>query len=203
MAAATPPYQPLMSALWTPLVAITAAWQGVESGQIAVSAHGASIVPDRPRVLIQLYKRNLTHDLVRDSRAFVLQLLREEQIELAHTLGFVSGRVQPKLESLPHRISVATGAAILYGCAGYMECRVINAMDGGDMTCFLADVLDGGMQTEGGAWQPLWWREMRSHMPPSWQQEWDRKMEAELAFSAPLFDRLDYTPFEPARNSTE
>src|SRR5712692_11327198 len=70
----TPPYQPVLSALWTPLVAVTASWQGRDNGQIAVSAHGASIVPDRPRVLVQLYKRNLTHDLVRDSAAFALHL---------------------------------------------------------------------------------------------------------------------------------
>jgi flavin reductase (DIM6/NTAB) family NADH-FMN oxidoreductase RutF len=198
----TPPYQPILSQLWTPLVAITAEANGLRSGQIAVSAHGASIVPDRPRVLVQLYKRNLTHDLVRDARAFALHLLRDDQLELAHTLGFVSGRDVPKLDTLRWSPGAETGAPVLEDCVGHLECRVINAMDGGDMTCFLADVVDGAMHVEGWDWSPLWWRDMRARMPAAWQAEWDAKMEKELAFSAPLFDNIDYSPFDPNRRST-
>src|SRR5438552_18723730 len=103
----TPPYQPLLSQLWTPLIAITASWQGRDNGQIAVSAHGASIVPDRPRVLVQLYKRNLTHDFVRDSEAFALHLLRDDQLELAHRIGFVSGRRGHKLGGIAYQAGPA------------------------------------------------------------------------------------------------
>lgn len=197
----TPPYQPLLSRLWTPLVAITAAAGGRESGQIAVSAHGASIVPDRPRILVQLYKRNLTHDLVRDSAAFALHLLRDDQLELAHALGFISGRSNDKLSGLAQHRGI-TGSPVLEDCVGHVECRVINAMDGGDMTCYLADVVDGAMHETGAGWQPLWWFEMRQRMPAAWQAEWDAKMEAELRFSAPLFDRIDGTPWIQRRSST-
>jgi flavin reductase (DIM6/NTAB) family NADH-FMN oxidoreductase RutF len=191
----TPPYQPLLSTLWTPLVAVTAAWQGRDNGQIAVSAHGASIVPDRPRVIVQLYKRNLTHDFVRDSAAFALHLLRDDQLELAHQIGFVSGRHAEKLKGITYHHG-DTGSPILDDCLGHLECRVINAMDGGDMTCFLADVVAGSMR--GGPYPGplpvLWWWDMRRRMPAAWQEEWDAKMVEELAFSAPLFDRIDYTP---------
>ena len=203
MPGSTPPYQPLLSQLWTPLVAVTASWNGRASGQIAVSAHGASIVLDRPRILVQLYKSNLTHDLVRDSEAFALHLLGENQLDLAHLLGFVSGRSVDKLSEVPHHRG-ETGSPVLEECLGHVECRVINAMDGGDMTCFLADVVAGALRGDQNAspLRPLWWYLMRSRMPEKWQREWDAKMEAELAFSEPLFDRIDRTPWRPARKST-
>ena len=203
MPGSTPPYQPLLSQLWTPLVAVTASWNGRASGQIAVSAQGASIVPDRPRILVQLYKRNLTHDLVRDSGAFALHLLGENQLDLAHLLGFVSGRIFDKLSEVPHHRG-ETGSPVLEECLGHVECRVINAMDGGDMTCFLADVVAGALRGDQNAspMRPLWWYQMRGRMPEEWQREWDVKMEAELAFSEPLFDRIDRTPWRPARKST-
>lgn len=202
MPPSTPPYQPILSELWTPIVAVTAEHDGVRSGQVAVSAHGASIVPDRPRVLVQLYKRNLTHELVAGSQAFALHLLSDKQAELTHLLGFVSGRAVSKLDALAWQPGPQTGAPVLRDCIGHLECRVINTMDGGDMTVFLADVLDGAMHVEGWDWRPLWWRELRRIMPPEWHEEWDRKMEQELAFSAPLFDRLDYRPFTPNKRST-
>lgn len=179
MTASPPGYGPLLSLLWTPLVAVTAAWDGKFNGQIAVSAHGASIVPDRPRVLIQLYKTNLTHDLVRQSGAFALNLLRDDQLDLAYRLGFVSGRVTEKLIALPYIIG-ESGSPLLQDCLGWLDCRVVNQMDGGDMTCFLADVIGGSAPGSGSA---LWWREMRARMPASWHEEWNRKIAEEIAVS--------------------
>lgn len=195
----TPPYQPLLSQLWTPIVAITSTWQGRDGAQIAVSAHGASIVPDRPRILVQLYKRNLTHDLVRDSGVFALHLLAKGQEELVHRLGFVSGRGDAhKLDSLGERRG-KTGCLLLDGTLGYVECRVVNAMDGGDMTCFLGDVITGELEVSGAdaPQRVLWWYALRREMPEAWQREWDAKMVEELAFSAPLFDAIDRTPWQP------
>jgi flavin reductase (DIM6/NTAB) family NADH-FMN oxidoreductase RutF len=174
-----PSFAPLLSLLWTPLIAVTATWDERENGQIAVSAHGASIVPDRPRVLVQLYKTNLTHDLVLASGAFALNLLREDQLNVAHQLGFVSGRVAEKLVNIAHR-RAETGSPVLDDCLGWLDCRVINQMDGGDMTCFLADVVDGRVISAG---EPLWWREMRHRMPAAWQAEWDAKIAGEIEVS--------------------
>jgi len=199
----TPPYQPLLSQLWTPIVAITSTWRGQDGAQIAVSAHGASIVPDRPRILVQLYKRNLTHDLVRGSGVFALHLLAKGQEELVHRLGFVSGRRdRHKLDGLGERRGV-TGCLLLDGTLGYVECRVVNAMDGGDMTCFLGDVVTGELRASGAEVpeRVLWWYALRREMPEAWQREWDAKMVEELAFSAPLFDAIDRTPWQPPGGS--
>lgn len=186
-----PSYGPLLSQLWTPIVAVSAAHGGRRSAQIAVSAHGASIVPDRPRVLVMLWKTNLTHDLVRDSGAFALHLLRDNQDDLVHQLGFVSGRNTDKLFGLAWHAG-ATGSPLLEDCAGYVDCRVVNAMDGGDMTAFLADVLDGAMH--GTESEPLWWRDLRRRMPAAWSAEWDAKQVGEQAFARVHMDAVRRDP---------
>lgn len=180
-------YGPLLSQLWTPLVAVSAAHGGRASAQIAVSAHGASIVPDRPRVLVLLWKTNLTHDLVQESSAFALHLLRDDQDELVHRLGFVSGRDTEKLAGLAWHAG-ATGSPVLEDCLGHVECRVVNAMDGGDMTAFLADVVDGATSDQGG--EPLWWRDLRRRMPAAWSVEWDAKQVNEQAFARAHMDSV-------------
>ena len=73
-------------------MAVTAAFGGVRSGQIAVSVHGASIVPQRPRLTAALWKRNLTHDLVRDSGAFAVHLLSNDQDEVVYVARSTSLR---------------------------------------------------------------------------------------------------------------
>ena len=144
---------PVMSLLWSPISAVTTSWHGKDNAQIAVAIGGASIVADMPRVVVQLYKTNFTHDQVFGSRAFALCFMRKDQVEVVRQLGYVSGRDRDKLSAIPCETK-ATGSPVLTDCLGYFDCRVINAMDGGDMTVFLADVVDGGMLSEG---EPLYW----------------------------------------------
>src|SRR5215216_4460603 len=92
-----------LSLLWTPLVAVTSVHEGVRSGQIAVSVHGASIVPQRPRLTAALWKGNLTRDLVAASGAFAVHLLRNDQDDLVYRLGLRSGRDGDKLAGLSLR----------------------------------------------------------------------------------------------------
>ena len=152
---------PMMGRLWSPLAAVTSHWQGRDNVQMAVAIAAASIVPDRPRVSVQLYKTNLRHEMVLSSGAFALNFLREDQLELIGDFGLVSGRDRDKLDGVD-KITGASGSPLLTECYGYLDCRVINAMDGGDMTCFLADVLEGKTLSEG---EPLWWRDARRKLP--------------------------------------
>jgi flavin reductase (DIM6/NTAB) family NADH-FMN oxidoreductase RutF len=173
-----------LSLLWTPIVAVTAAHAGVRSGQIAVSAHGASIVPQRPRLTAALWKRNLTHDLVQSAGVFAVHLLRDDQDELVYRLGLRSGRDGDKLAGLPLRMGLE-GCPVLLDCLAAYECRVLNAMDGGDMTVFLGEVV--AMDGCDGA--PLWWRDLRPRMPAEHAAAWDRKISADIADSLATMDR--------------
>jgi flavin reductase (DIM6/NTAB) family NADH-FMN oxidoreductase RutF len=185
---------PMMGRLWSPLAAVTSHWQGRDNVQMAVAITAASIVPDRPRVIIQLYKTNLSHEMVLSSGAFALNFLREDQLALVGDFGLVSGRDQDKLDGVDQTVGTS-GSPLLTDCFGYMDCRVINAMDGGDMTCFLADVLDGKTLSEG---ELLWWRDARRKLPPEWLERWEQKQSSEIATSRNTMDQINHSPWQPS-----
>ncbi len=120
---------PMMSHLWAPMAAVSSAWEGKHNAQIAVAISAASIVLDKPRVAIKLQKRNLTHDLIFNSGAFALNFLRTDQVDLIPVLGLVSGREVEKLADVPYRLG-PSGSPVFERCWGYLDCRVVNALDG-------------------------------------------------------------------------
>jgi flavin reductase (DIM6/NTAB) family NADH-FMN oxidoreductase RutF len=190
---------PIMGQLWSPLAAVTSQWQGKANAQIAVAIGAASIVPARPRVVVQIYKGNYSHQLIQESKAFALNFLRPDQLGLIKDFGFVSGKNQDKLSNVDYVLG-PSGSPILKDCWGYLDCRVVNAMDGGDMTCFLAEVLEGDTISSS---EPLWWREARRRLPPEWMAEWDRKISAEIEVSTQRMQQIDYAPWKPSRRRTK
>ena len=180
---------PIMGRLWSPLAAVTCHWEGKANAQIAVAITAASIVPDRPRVLVQIYKGNFSHGLIQGGKAFALNFLGKDQLYLIRDFGLVSGAKRDKLVDVPYTSGV-TGSPILSNCVGVLDCRVINAMDGGDMTCFLADVVDGGTSRDA---TPITWREARRLIPAEWNEAWGSKIAAEIGRSRMIMDRVDYS----------
>jgi flavin reductase (DIM6/NTAB) family NADH-FMN oxidoreductase RutF len=161
--------QQITSHLWAPLVAITTAHGGQANGQIAVSALNASILRERPRVLIDIWKANFTHHLLLESGVFALHLLGERNLNLIEQLGLRSGRDDDKLAGLRQETR-QTGSPILLDTLSYLEARVRATLDAGDMTVFLADILDGGILTPGA---PLTWPAARTLIPPDWLARYD------------------------------
>jgi flavin reductase (DIM6/NTAB) family NADH-FMN oxidoreductase RutF len=186
-----------MGQLWSPVVAVTSHWQGKSNAQIAVSVGAASVVPEKPRILVQIYKENHSWQLIRSSGALALNFLRPEQSPLIKTFGLASGLNQDKLSGVAHRTGI-TGSPILECCWGYLDCRVINAMDGGDMTCFLSEVVDG--ETLGES-EPLWWPQARRLIPAEWNQAWDARIARQIVRSRRQMERIDFTPWHPPREN--
>jgi flavin reductase (DIM6/NTAB) family NADH-FMN oxidoreductase RutF len=181
----------MMGLLWSPIAAVTSQWCGKANAQIAVAVAAASIVPSMPRVIAQIYKRNYSHELIYRSGAFAVNFLRKDQLHLIKDFGLVSGRQVDKLSGIAYQVK-ASGSPILEDCWGYLDCRVVNAMDGGDMTCFLAEVLDGETRSEG---EPLWWRYARRELPAEWLEQWNRQIAAEIEYSKEQMKHIDYTPW--------
>ena len=113
------------------------------NAQIAVSIYGASIVPDRPRLLVLLWKHNLTHELVSASRTLAITLLSERQLDLLEPLGLRSGReaksAEGKLDGLRYE-RTPHGDPYFPDGVGYLDCEVLDTWDLGDCTTFLAAV---------------------------------------------------------------
>ena len=69
-------------------------------------------------------------------------------------------------------------------CHAHFECRIVNAMDTGSSTCFLADVVDVGY---GAAAAPqgevMTAAYFRAHMPAEWQAEYRGQLAAAQEFA--------------------
>ena len=186
---------PMMSHLWSPIAAVTSGWRGKLNAQIAVAIGAASIVPSQPRIVVQIYKRNLSHGLIYRSGAFALNFLRQDQLQLISEFGLVSGRDKDKLTGVAYEIG-DLGSPVLQDCWGYLDCKVVNALDGGDMTCFLGEIMEGdtGSGSDGG---PLWWRDAARQLPKQVMEVWDRKIKDEMEFSKSHMGQIDYSPWNP------
>jgi flavin reductase (DIM6/NTAB) family NADH-FMN oxidoreductase RutF len=173
----------LLRQLTTPVVAITSHHQGKRNGMIIDSAIRASIVPTIPRVAIFVHKFNLSHDLIFHSGSFVLHLLRQDQFDLIHQLGFFHGTDRDKLAAIPHRLG-RLGAPVLDACHAHFECRVVNAMDTGSSTCFLADVVEVGYgAADAPQGEVMTAPYFRSHLPASWGTSYQDQLAAAQAFA--------------------
>lgn len=108
--------------LWAPVTAVSAEHEGRASGLICSTAVASSLDPERPRVVLQLRKDNLTHELALASGAFTLHLLRRDQQELFRFLALDTGP--------PYEETLATA-----------DCRITATLELPDVTVIVADVV--------------------------------------------------------------
>lgn len=161
-----------LSLFWAPICAVGGHGPDGPNAQICVAVCGASIVPERPRLMVGLWKTNLTHDLVRASGSFTLTVIGEEQSELLLPLGIRSGRDGPKLEGVPHRLTARGDPWIPEGVAAF-DCTVLEVWDSGDASWFLAAV-EQSLDATGGS--PLRWSRAQEILGPAFLAAWERKV---------------------------
>lgn len=161
----TPAYE-LLRTLASPVCALTSAEGGRVNGMILDSAVRASISPKVPRLAVYVHRWHLSHGMVARSGRFVLHLLHRGQLELVHRLGFRSGREGDKLAGVPHRLT-PQGVPLLEDRWCAFECRVVNAMDAGAATCFLADVTATHPGAGGEVLTADWFR---ANLPAAWRE---------------------------------
>lgn len=166
----TNPAYEMLRTLASPLCALTSAGEGRVNGMILDSAIRASISPRFPRLGVYIHRWHLSHALVAASGRFVLHLLHRGQFDLVHRLGFRSGREGDKLAGVAHRLT-KHGLPLLddHWCA--FECRVVNSMDAGAATFFLADVTDTHRGPGAELLSADWFR---ANLPEAWRDEFLR-----------------------------
>jgi flavin reductase (DIM6/NTAB) family NADH-FMN oxidoreductase RutF len=173
----------LLRNLTSPVVAITSERAGQRNGMISDSAVRASIAPTIPRLSVYIHKFNFSHDLIFETGRFVLHLLHDDQFELVHRLGFVSGRVRDKLSDIPHHLGTL-GVPVLDECYAHFECRVANVMDTGSSTCFLGDVVAVGRGSGAGATgRVMTATQFRANMPAAWRADYEALLQAAQRFA--------------------
>lgn len=160
----------VLSNFWSPLCAVGAHGPAGPNAQICVSVFGASIVPDRPRLMVCLHKTNYTHDLVVNSGTLAITLLSSSQTDLLAPLGLETGRDGDKLGDLCF-VTTPAGDPYFPGGAGMLDCEVLRNQEMGDATAFLVAV----RASETWDAEPMRWHDVRDTLDASFMSRWQAK----------------------------
>ncbi len=124
---------------------ITTKADGLIYGLTATSFTSLGIAP--PMVLVCVNKNARTHALIEKSGIFCVNMLTPGMSEISNRFA---GRMPDteRFAGLAHR-TVATGAPVLNDALAFFDCRVHEALSGGDHTIYIGEVLAGGVQHYG------------------------------------------------------
>ncbi len=124
------------------LFVICAEKDGKDNGCITNTAMQVTSEPNRISVTIN--KANFTHDLVRDSGKFTVSIISEAaSFDLFKHFGFQSGRDVNKFAGYSACRRAENGTMIITeGTNAYISASVVNTVDLGTHTMFIADVTD-------------------------------------------------------------
>jgi flavin reductase (DIM6/NTAB) family NADH-FMN oxidoreductase RutF len=119
---------------------------------IGVSHHGRSnaftaawltqVSFDPLLVSLSINRDHFSYQLLRESGAFAVSILKQGQLDLARHFGCQSGGKTDKLSGQRWRPG-RLGAPVLLDSVAYLECRVVNTVVAGDHELILGQVTDG------------------------------------------------------------
>ena len=135
----TAPGPDVLSLFWAPVCAVGSHGPGGPNAQLCVSVFGAGVVPDRPRLLVNLWKDNFTAELVVGSGTLAITVLADAQASLMDVLGLRSAHDRPKLAETTFELTSSGDPYFPEGFA-LLACEVIEAFDLGDAWAFLVAV---------------------------------------------------------------
>ena len=137
-----------------PVVLASTSWRGNQNVMPVAFVTPLSIDP--PLVGIAVHPARHTHDMVRFSEEFALNIPTRALLHHVQYLGSVSGLELDKLEltQLPTFRARKVEAPLLEGCVGWIECGVHDAYKIGDHTLFVGTVV--AAQVEKDAFDETW-----------------------------------------------
>jgi flavin reductase (DIM6/NTAB) family NADH-FMN oxidoreductase RutF len=131
------------------LHAVTAADDGDTAMMTANFITQSSFTP--PYLALAVEVDSKTHRLIEASGAFAVNVFGEGQRDLAGQLGKQSAKTPDKAAGVAWRPGPETGSPIVEACLGWVECRVTGSLPSGDHTVYVAEVVEAGLNQEGGA----------------------------------------------------
>jgi flavin reductase (DIM6/NTAB) family NADH-FMN oxidoreductase RutF len=137
-----------------PVTLVTTSWRGNYNVMPAAFVTPTSFEP--PLVAVAVHPSRHTHDMIRYSEEFALNIPSRELLHHCQYLGSVTGREMNKLEltKLPTFRARHVEAPLLEGCVAYIECGVHDAYTTGDHTLFIGKVV--AAQVEKEAFDETW-----------------------------------------------
>jgi len=137
-----------------PVVLVTTSWRGNQNVMPAVFVTPLSIDP--PLIGVAVHPARHTHDMIKFSEEFSLNIPTRELLNHVQYVGSVSGVELNKFEltQLPTFAARKVDAPLLEGCVGWIECGVHDAFVIGDHTLFVGTVV--AAQAEQDAFDDTW-----------------------------------------------
>lgn len=108
-------------------------------GMTANSVTSVSLHP--PLVLVCVDKSADTHNMLIKAGVFAVNILGQDQAEIARRFATKELGGQHGLTDVPHTFAV-TGSPLIEGCLAYLDCRTVAEHHGGDHTIFVGEVLE-------------------------------------------------------------
>ncbi|MFE4107099.1 flavin reductase family protein [Almyronema epifaneia] len=125
---------------------------GVKSGD-DVNGFTASWVMQasfQPPLVVNCVKNDSTsHAMIKSSGVFTLSFLEAGQKEIAQNFFKPLRRVGNKFEDIEFYLSPETGCPVIKDSLGYIACSVVGAVEKGDHTVFVAEVIGANLHQEG------------------------------------------------------
>lgn len=108
------------------------------------------------RILVCVGKQSATRDLILESKAFGLSVLRADQLELSRRFGTKSSRDIDKFEGIAHH-TAKTGSPLLDDCGAAFDCVVEAVYDQGEGKLIIGRIVSAEFRSK--RYEPLLYRE--------------------------------------------
>ncbi|MEX2549766.1 MAG: flavin reductase family protein [Nitriliruptoraceae bacterium] len=132
-------FRAVMGSFLTGVSVMTTHVEGVPHGMTASAIASVSLEP--PLVLVCVERTTLMADRVQEAGVFALSFLAEDQAELSNRFA-VGDREEGESEFAGLTTHTAvTGARLLEGATGTLDCRVYSITDGGDHLVVIGEVV--------------------------------------------------------------
>ncbi len=154
-------FRKVLSQFATGVTIVTTRHRDEIHGLTANSFCSVSLAP--PLVLVCIDKEAHSHDLIRHSGNFAVNILTAAQESLARRFASNNLSAAERFAGIKYHIEM-TGAPILEESLGWLDCRLFAAYAGGDHTIFVGEVLALG---ERPASAPLLFYQSKYGMPAS------------------------------------
>ena len=109
-----------------------------------------SLSLDPPLVLVCVDRKTQTHGYLNEAGAFAMNILAEDQEEISNRFA----KPGPKEFSDLDYAEGETGAPVLRGTLGFVDCRLSEVISGGDHDIFIGEIVKGEDRGEEGG-RPL------------------------------------------------
>jgi flavin reductase (DIM6/NTAB) family NADH-FMN oxidoreductase RutF len=90
-------------------------------------------------LMVSIAPGRYSHELINESKVFAVNVLTEDQVDLAKRFGFASGRQVDKFAGLDY-ITDATGSPVLTQAHAYFDAHLVDTFPAGEPTLFVGEV---------------------------------------------------------------